>query len=115
MRICFDLDDTLCTGYPYTESVPKKGARELLQSLRDEGHTIIIMTARGMWKHQGNTGAVLADYAKVTLEQLDAWGFVYDEVLLGSKPSADAYVDDKAVQALPFDTLKERLDGFLNH
>ena len=33
-----------------------------------------------------------------TLEQLDAWGFIYDEIYFG-KPNADLFVDDKAFHA----------------
>ena len=97
MRICFDLDGTLCTGN-YDEAQPLPGIKELLIRLKDEGHVIIIHTARGMSTNRANIGKVTATLAKLTLEQLDKWEFVYDEVIFG-KPAADLYVDDKAMNA----------------
>ncbi|MBM08023.1 MAG: capsular biosynthesis protein [Magnetovibrio sp.] len=97
MRICFDLDGTLCTGN-YDEAQPLPGIKELLIRLKDEGHVIIIHTARGMNTNRANIGKVTATLAKLTLEQLDKWEFVYDEVIFG-KPAADLYVDDKAMNA----------------
>jgi hypothetical protein len=96
MRICFDLDETLCTGYPYSESKPLSGSKELLLQLRSDGHQIIIQTARGMGRSDGNMGKALAAIAKLTLEQLERWGFVYDEIYFG-KPNADLYIDDKSL------------------
>lgn len=97
MRICFDLDETLCTGYPYYKSVPFPEAQSLLKQIKSQGHQIIIYTARGMGRSDGNMGRAMAAIAKDTFEQLDAWGFVYDEIYFG-KPAADIYVDDKSLK-----------------
>jgi hypothetical protein len=99
MRICFDLDETLCTGYPYSESKPLPGSKELLLELHSAGHEIIIQTARGMGRSGGNIGKALAAVSKLTFEQLDRWGFVYDEIYFG-KPAADLYVDDKSLPTI---------------
>jgi phosphoglycolate phosphatase-like HAD superfamily hydrolase len=99
MRICFDLDETLCTGYPYSVSEPLPGARDLLLQVKSQGHHIIIQTARGMGRSDGNIGKALAAVAKETLEQLERWGFVYDEIYFG-KPAADLYVDDKSLPTI---------------
>lgn len=98
MRICFDLDNTLCTGKPYELAVPFPGIKELLTELKGSGHTIIIQTARGMATASSNPGVCVKNIGKMTLEQLDAWGFVYDEIYFG-KPNADVFVDDKAFHA----------------
>lgn len=98
MRICFDLDETLCTGYPYEKARPLHEAIAVVNSLKEKGHTIIIYTARRMSKHKGNIGKVLEEVGKLTFEQLDNWGIVYDELYFG-KPSADYYIDDKAINA----------------
>ena len=109
MRICFDLDDTLCTGNykdsngvtRYENCAPKIGAKDMLKRLRQQGHVVIIHTARGMNTAQANVGVVLKNVGLLTLAQLHDWGFEYDEIHFG-KPSADLYVDDKAQNALDF-------------
>ena len=98
MRICFDLDETLCTGYPYEDSKPILESIAVVNRLKANGHVIIIHTARGMSSKQGNIGKIVKDIGKLTLEQLDSWGVEYDEIVFG-KPSADFYVDDKAINA----------------
>ena len=99
MRICFDLDGVLCTGLPYTESKPVPGVDMLLQFLHQQGHTIIIYTARKMHTASGNAGKALADIGRLTFDQLATWGFVFDEIHFG-KPCADVYIDDKSIASL---------------
>lgn len=99
MRICFDLDGTLCTGYPYENAVPMDQSKEMLLRLRADGHTIIIQTARGMGRANGNIGKAQSLVAQLTLNQLDQWGFVYDEIYFG-KPAADLYIDDKSLPTI---------------
>jgi capsule biosynthesis phosphatase len=108
MRICFDLDGTLCDGSAsmedgtdYSGCAPLQGARNLLRSLRAQGHTVIIQTARGMGSTCGNVGKAQALVAATVFEQLATWGFEYDEIYFG-KPSADLYVDDKGLSASEF-------------
>lgn len=98
MRICFDLDNTLCTGKPYETAEPYSGIKEMLLRLKEAGHTIIIYTARGMGTSSSNTGAAIANIGKLTLDQLESWDFVYDEIYFG-KPNAELYIDDKAYHA----------------
>lgn len=110
MRICFDLDDTLCEGSrpdkdgytDYTECKPKEGAVDCLSRLRAQGHYIIIYTARGMNTASGRVGVVVKNIGLQTLEQLAQWGMEYDEIYFG-KPAADLYVDDKAWNAHDWD------------
>ena len=49
MIYCLDLDGTLCNpdGNNCSDSTPKKSRIKLVNKLYDEGHTIIIDTARG--------------------------------------------------------------------
>jgi len=108
VRICFDLDGTLCdgdvpgpAGTDYTRCQPLPGAANILSSMRKQGHTVIIQTARGMGSAHGNVGAAQAKVAAITFEQLGAWGFEFDEIYFG-KPSAELYVDDKGMSALAF-------------
>ena len=94
MKICFDMDGTICVGYPYQEAKPLKGMIDLIATLKEKGHTIIIQTARGMGRNSSNAGAAMKDTALLTLTQLENWGVDYDEIYFG-KPNADIYIDDK--------------------
>lgn len=117
MRICFDLDNTLCTGKPYETAEPFPGVKDLLLKLKEEGHTIIIQTARGMATASSNPGKCVKNIGRLTLEQLDAWGFLYDEIYFG-KPNADLFVDDKAFHASKLQKLWsfiEKTEAFDSH
>ncbi|CAF1208392.1 unnamed protein product [Didymodactylos carnosus] len=89
-RFCFDLDDTLVTSPviagDYSTVEPKWRNIRLVQQLH-------------------SAGAVMADVALVTFDNMKKFGIPYDEVYFG-KPWADVYVDDKAVHAM-LDTEKE--------
>ena len=100
LRICFDLDNTLVTNptipndYSTVKPIPKM--IQLLQYLKQNGHEIIIHTARRMKTHKGNVGKVVKDIALVTLQTLEKFNIEYDELIFG-KPIADIYIDDKAL------------------
>lgn len=102
LRICFDLDSTLVTeprskgDYSTVEPIQKN--IEFLRYLRQQGHEIIIHTARGMKSHFGNVGKLTTNIGKITFETLDKYGIPYDEIYFG-KPYADLYIDDKAINA----------------
>jgi 3-deoxy-manno-octulosonate cytidylyltransferase (CMP-KDO synthetase) len=89
--ICFDLDGTLCSNTfgEYERAEPFAWAIERLNRLADAGHRVVIHTARGT--------ATGLDWSELTREQLQLWGVVYHELRFG-KPSADVYVDDRAVR-----------------
>lgn len=99
-RFCFDLDNTLVTSPSikgdYTSCQPIQKNIDFLRYLRNQGHEIIIYTARRMRTHRHNLGAVVKDIGLITLEQLNDLGIPYDEILFG-KPLADYYIDDLAV------------------
>jgi capsule biosynthesis phosphatase len=100
LRICFDLDNTLVT-FPtipndYTSVKPIMKMINLLISLKQTGHEIIIYTARRMKTHQNNVGKVIKDIAFVTINTLEKFNIPYDELIFG-KPIADIYIDDKAL------------------
>lgn len=100
LRICFDLDNTLVT-YPtipgdYTSVKPIEKNIKLLNNLKNDGHEIIIHTARRMLTHKNNIGKVIKDIGLVTFENLEKFNIQYDELIFG-KPIADIYIDDKAL------------------
>jgi len=101
-RFCFDLDNTL-VSYPkikgdYSSVKPIEKNIEFLKNLHQNGHHIIIHTARRMRTHKGNVGRVISDIGRVTFETLDKFDIPYDELYFG-KPYADFYIDDLAINA----------------
>ena len=100
LRICFDLDNTLVT-YPvvpndYSSVKPIKKNINLLNLLKKNGHEIIIYTARRMKTHNNNVGKVIKDIALITINTLEKFNILYDELIFG-KPLADIYIDDKGI------------------
>jgi hypothetical protein len=93
LTYCFDLDGTLCTNTngSYENAVPFPESIAVVNRLHEEGHRIVIFTARGT-----TTGI---DWRAVTERQLAAWGVRYHELMLG-KPFAHVYIDDRAINAL---------------
>lgn len=102
MRICFDLDSTLVTDPikkgDYSSVLPITKNINFLKYLKDNGHYIIIYTARRMKTHDGNMGKIGKDIMKITFDSLDELNIPYDEIYFG-KPYADFYIDDKAINA----------------
>tara|TARA_B100000700_G_scaffold322207_1_gene423161 strand:+ start:285 stop:1034 length:750 start_codon:yes stop_codon:yes gene_type:complete len=98
MKYCFDLDGTICDT-PLRPSDLKPGYLEAtpfpfivgeVNRLYDEGHKIIIMTARGR-------GSGI-DWTQLTIKQLDMWGVKYHELEpMFHKPTADLFIDDKGI------------------
>ena len=104
MRICFDIDGTLCLpaeGTDYKFVFADKSVVEYVQQLKRAGHTIVLHTARG-----SGTGT---DWRHVTERQLAEWGVPYDELIFG-KPYADLYVDDRAVNVSDFEKVMRVTD-----
>ncbi len=101
MRICVDLDGTICSirqeGQTYREVELLPGAKEMLMTFKEQGHTIIIHTARNMQTQGHNVGKVLKNVGRITLEWLDAHGIPYDEIYFG-KPNADITIDDRGIR-----------------
>ena len=112
LRYVFDLDNTLVT-YPtihgdYSSVKPIPKMIHLLRKLKEEGHTIIIYTARRMGTHNHNTGAAIKDIGRITFDTLDKFEIPYDELIFG-KPLGDIYIDDRAYN--PYDDRIFKLIG----
>ncbi|MFC5407318.1 HAD hydrolase family protein [Cohnella soli] len=97
MRIVVDLDGTICElkqeNQSYSDVLPLPGAAETLRAWKEEGHTIIIHTARNMRTAGGNIGIAVANIGKTTLDWLEQYRIPYDEIVFG-KPQGDLYIDD---------------------
>lgn len=99
MRICIDLDGTICTLQnktgDYAAAKPLPGAIETINRWYDEGHHIIIFTARRMRTCNGDVAKVVAMVGDVTKKWLADHGVKHHELIFG-KPYAHVYIDDLA-------------------
>lgn len=94
MRIAVDFDETLIrfTDSGHAEAVP--GAIEAMETLRAEGHTLIVYSCRtGIALEAGRLAAEI----KAMTNCLRDCGIPFDEIWTGTKLVADIYVDDRSV------------------
>lgn len=87
--ICCDIDGVIAAKTienDYSKAVPLQANIQIINRLADQGHKVILHTARGYV-----TGI---DWEEITRSQMDIWGVKYSELKLG-KPNADIYLDDK--------------------
>jgi capsule biosynthesis phosphatase len=107
-RICFDIDNTLFTlaiDRDYNNIEPIEKNINLLKNLYNDGHIIILYTARNMKSLGGNMGLVNKQAGQQIFNLLNKYDIQYHEIYFG-KPHADFYIDDLAVNAFS-DTQKE--------
>ncbi len=90
MTIYVDIDGTICKtkGNNYKDAVPIPENIAKINKLYDEGHEIVYWTARGNSSKQ--------DHYQLTKMQLCKWGCYYTVLIVGSKPSYDLLIDDRA-------------------
>tara|TARA_R110002074_G_scaffold6895_4_gene30555 strand:+ start:52 stop:360 length:309 start_codon:yes stop_codon:yes gene_type:complete len=91
MIIYVDIDETICESPPsreYEEAVPHSDRITKINSLYDEGNTIVYWTARG-------TGSGI-DWRETTEKQFKEWGVKYHDLMFG-KPIYDLFIDDKNI------------------
>jgi len=104
---CVDIDgviaeqDSLCKTCKYEASSPIRENIEIINKLYDEGHYIKYFTARGMGTYHDDSKLAEARWLELTKLQLSIWNCKYHELIMG-KPSADYYIDDKAVNSDDF-------------
>jgi len=102
MKYVFDIDGTICNSFnDYKLSSPIMSRISQINKLYDEGNVIVYHTARGMGRLKDNSDAADIMFRGLTESQLFEWGCKYHELILG-KPSADVYVDDKAIKDTDF-------------
>ena len=100
MTYVFDIDGTLCTkaiDFDYDGSEPIQERIDVVNRLYNEGHTIIMQTARGMGRFKNNPQLAIQNFYAMTAEQLNNWGVKYHALFLG-KPAGDIYIDDKGIK-----------------
>ena len=97
MIYCVDLDNTLCTwekNGKYENAKPFPERINKINRLYEQGHTILIDTARGTLHKK--------DWHTVTEKQLKDWGLKYHLLRTGVKLQADRYIDDRAINSEDF-------------
>ena len=102
-NLVVDIDGTICTNTngKYEDAKPFIERIEQINRLYDAGYNIVYFTARGMGRYKNNVHMAEYEFYTLTKKQLDSWGCKYHDLRLG-KPSADVYIDDKAVQDRDF-------------
>jgi hypothetical protein len=100
----FDLDNTLCKteGSNYIDSVPYASRILKVNQLHEQGHTIIIETARGCISGK--------KWFVQTLQQIKSWGLKFDTLRAGVKFSADYYIDDRGINSEDYFNEKSKLN-----
>lgn len=104
MTYVFDIDGTICTkavDFDYEGSEPIVERIKIINTLYDEGHTIIFQTARGMGRFKNDAEKAIETFYTMTEKQLKEWNVKYHALFLG-KPAGDLYVDDKGVRDSDF-------------
>jgi hypothetical protein len=93
--IAVDIDGVLCNDLhdDYAKSKPMKESIKVINKLYEEGHYIMILSARG--KLIGE----LEKAKKITIKQLKDWGVKYSEINW-DLPHFDLGVNDKMNQSV---------------
>jgi len=116
--IAFDLDDVLCwrdhdeaskEKYKFCKPIPEMIS--LVNMCYDQGHNIIIYTARGMSIYAKDKIKIYNELFSLTKNHLDEWGIKYHQLVMGKYPY-DLLIDDKAVSSFDiksFDDIKNAL------
>jgi len=101
MTFVFDLDNTLCLTkknvegfWEYKSATPILERIEKVNTLWQQGHHIIIETARGSTSQ--------ANWYEFTYSQLVDWGMKFHVLRTGVKFSADYFIDDRGVNSEVF-------------
>jgi len=101
---CFDLDGVICknTKYKnsnlinYNKSKSITSAIRTINRLYDDGHIIVIYTARGMTRYKGNVSLIKKKLSKITINSLKSWKLKYHKLVFG-KIYYDLIIDDKSI------------------
>ena len=99
MTYVVDIDGTLCTltaDGDYNKAEPREDRIKKINKLYSEGNTIVLHTARGMGRFEGNRWKCHNEFFFFTEKQLHRWGVRYHKLVMG-KPSGDFYIDDKGI------------------
>ena len=105
MTYVFDIDNTLCytNDSDYENSTPREERIKKVNALYDEGHIILLQTARGMGRSGNSQEFAIETFYDFTKQQVTGWGIKHHGLFLG-KAAGDIYVDDKGCKDQDFFT-----------
>ena len=80
----FDIDGTICKtqGSDYRESEPIQSRIDKVNKLYDQGHTVIMLTARGMGRTNQNEMESYRLMYHFTYQQISTWGVKFHKLML---------------------------------
>ena len=106
--IVTDVDDTILftENRDYENSRPNVPVVEGLRKLKDKGWKIILMSARGMGRSNGDISLVREEVIAEIEKFVEKYDIPCHEIVLG-KPWASYYIDDKAIRP---DEFVEKID-----
>jgi len=99
MQIIIDMDGTICTEektYSRSLAKVKEGAAKSINTLYEQGHTIIIYSARTWMEYE------------MTAHWLKANNIKYHQLILG-KPIGDVWIDDRALTFDNWENIEKQL------
>jgi capsule biosynthesis phosphatase len=101
-----DVDGTICQAekfpgtdaYDYLNAKPFSQVINRIQTLFEEGHTIIISTSRGMRTHEGDVEKIAEHVLPTLIEWLAKHDVPYHEIHIGKPWGPNVfYVDDRGL------------------
>lgn len=101
MQLVIDMDGTICSEerqFSRSMAEPKKGAVDSINKLFDQGHTIIIYSARTWVEFE------------MTTHWLKTHGVNYHQLILG-KPIGDYWIDDRAISFQSWEDTMGKIGG----
>jgi histidinol phosphatase-like enzyme len=108
----FDIDGTICSKVDdgnYENAKPINDRIERVNSLYEQGNTIIFQTARGMGRSSNSQAFAWTAFEKLTRDQLNEWGVKFHGLFLG-KPAGDVYIDDKGISDRAFFEIHRKIE-----
>jgi len=119
--IAFDIDGVLLTRPDHAEELggvqkftlcePIQKNIDICNELYDQGHRIILYTARGQTSLNGDMGKITEHMLPVTEQKLKEYNVKYHELIFG-KRHFDVLIDDRAFDSADLqssDQINERL------
>lgn len=97
MIFVVDIDETLSRwndDRDYLNFVPDLAVIDKINSLHEQGHYIVLFTARGMRSMDRDIDRIRREIRPPLEEWLQNNGVKYNELIMG-KPYGDYYIDDK--------------------
>ena len=107
-----DVDDTLLTTplnvdgkYDYEKSTPITASVERIRSLKQDGHQIILFTARGMRTFNGDLKKIKKEHEEILIGWLKQNEVPYDSLVFGKPWGPNPiYVDNRNLSLHSFVT-----------